>query len=92
MNALVARLRGLIRPASCPVPTPACPAAQRRRRLLRLWLPLVMFAVPTLVIAYGFVIPGSCIAGFNGLSFGFATTVLGACLTYAAGIRAALRG
>jgi len=52
-------------------------------------LPLVMFAVPTVVIAYGFVIPSSCIAGFNRLSFGFATTVLGACLTYAAGIRAA---
>jgi len=50
-----------------------------------------MFAVPTVVVAYGFVIPGSCIAGFNGLSFGFATTVLGACLTYAAGIRAALK-
>jgi ABC-type Fe3+ transport system permease subunit len=91
MNALVNRLRGLIRPSSCPIPGLSCPAAQRRRRLVRLWLPLVMFAVPTVVIAYGFVIPGSCIAGFNGLSFGFATTVLGACLTYAAGIRAALK-
>jgi len=50
-----------------------------------------MFAVPTVVTAYGFVIPRSCIHGFNGLSFGFATTVLGACLTYAAGIRAALK-
>jgi ABC-type Fe3+ transport system permease subunit len=91
MNALVNRLRVLIRPSSCPIPGPSCPAAQRRRRLVRLWLPLVMFAVPTVVIAYGFVIPGSCIAGFNRLSFGFATTVLGACLTYAAGIRAALK-
>ena len=91
MNALIDRLRGLIRPASCPIPTRSCPAADRRRRLLRLWLPLVMFAVPTAVIAYGFVIPGSCIAGFNGLTFGFATTVLGACMAYAAGIRAAVK-
>jgi len=89
MNALVARVRGLFRPASCPVPTASCPASLRRRRLLRLWLPLVMFAVPTVITAYGFVIPRSCIHGFNGLTFGFAATVLGACLTYAAGIRAA---
>jgi ABC-type Fe3+ transport system permease subunit len=86
------RIRSAIRPASCPVPGRVCPAAQRRRRLLRLWLPLVMFAVPTVVVAYGFVIPGSCIAGVNALNFGFATTVLGACLSYAAGVRAALRG
>ena len=92
MRALINRLRDVIRPASCPVPSAVCPAAERRRRLLRIWMPLVMFAVPTVVIAYGFVIPGSCIAGFNGLSFGFATTVLGACLSYAAGIRAALKG
>ena len=92
MRALIERVRGLVRPASCPVPAAACPATQRRRRLIRLWLPLVMFAVPTVVIAYAFVIPGSCIAGFNGLSFGFATTVLGACLSYAAGIRTALKG
>ena len=32
------------------------------------------------------------IAGFNGLTFGFASTVLGACLAYAAGIRAARKG
>jgi hypothetical protein len=55
-------------------------------------MPLILFAVPTVVIAYGFVIPGSCIAGFNGLTFGFATTVLGACTAYAAGIRAARKG
>lgn len=92
MNALIDRLRTLIRPASCPLPAKGCPAADRRRRLLRLWMPLALFAVPTVVIAYGFVIPGSCISGFNGLTFGFATTVLSACLTYAAGIRAARKG
>jgi ABC-type Fe3+ transport system permease subunit len=91
MRALFERVRGMVRPASCPVPAAPCPAAQRRRRLLRLWLPLVTFAVPTVVIAYGFVIPGSCIHGFNELTFGFATTVLGACISYVAGVRAALR-
>jgi ABC-type Fe3+ transport system permease subunit len=59
---------------------------------LRHWLPLVGFVVPTLVIGYGFVIPRSCIAGVNQLSIGFGTTVLGACITYVVGVRAALAG
>lgn len=57
---------------------------------LRLFLPLVGFLVPTLVIGYGFVIPRSCIAGVNELTIGFATTVLGACATYVVGVRLAL--
>jgi ABC-type Fe3+ transport system permease subunit len=57
---------------------------------LRLFLPLVGFVVPTLVIGYGFVIPRSCIAGVNELTIGFATTVLGACVTYVVGLRVAL--
>ena len=91
MKALFERVRGIVRPASCPVPAVPCPAAEKRRRVLRIWLPLVMFAVPTVVIAYGVVIPGSCIHGFNGLTFGFATTIMGACMSYVAGVRAALR-
>jgi hypothetical protein len=58
---------------------------------LRLLLPLLGFVVPTVIIGYGFVIPRSCIAGVNELTIGFATTILGACLTYVAGVRAALR-
>ena len=54
---------------------------------LRYLSPLIGFVVPTLVIGYGFVIPRSCIAGLNELTIGFATTVLGAVLTYAMGIR-----
>jgi len=54
-------------------------------------MPLVSFVVPTVVIGYGFVIPKSCIHGLNGLSFGFGSTVFGACMTYVFGIRAALR-
>jgi hypothetical protein len=53
--------------------------------------PLLGFVVPTLVIGFGFVIPRSCIAGVNELTVGFATTVLGACITYLLGIRAVLR-
>ncbi|MEW5980461.1 MAG: hypothetical protein AB1898_32135 [Acidobacteriota bacterium] len=58
---------------------------------LRYLYPLLGFVLPTLVIGYGFVIPRGCIAGINEQSIGFATTLLGACLTYLAGIRAALR-
>lgn len=58
---------------------------------VRHYLPLLGFVVPTVVIGYGVVIPRSCIAGINQLTVGFATTILGACLTYAAGIRSALR-
>lgn len=59
-------------------------------KLHLLW-PLIGFVVPTVVIGYGVVIPRSCIAGVNELTVGFASTVAGACLTYAAGVRLALR-
>jgi ABC-type Fe3+ transport system permease subunit len=58
---------------------------------LRHWIPLLGFVLPTIVIGYGFVIPRSCIAGVNELTIGFATTVVGACLTYWMGVRAVLR-
>jgi ABC-type Fe3+ transport system permease subunit len=63
-----------------------------RKTPLRLahFAPLAGFVVPTVVIGYGFVIPRSCIAGWNELTIGFAATVLGACLTYWAGVRLAL--
>jgi hypothetical protein len=54
-------------------------------------LPLVGFVVPTAVIGYGVVIPRSCIAGVNDLTVGFASTIVGACVTYVLGLRAALR-
>jgi hypothetical protein len=57
----------------------------------RLYLPLVGFVVPTIAIGYGVVIPRSCIAGVNDLTLGFGATVLGACVTYVLGLRAALR-
>ena len=53
----------------------------------RHFAPLAGFVLPTVVIGYGVVIPRSCIAGWNELTLGFATTVVGACLTYWAGLR-----
>jgi len=90
MRTPIDLLRGLAGRDACPVPT-VCAASLRRKRLMRLCMPLVGFVVPTVVVAYGFVIPASCIHGFNGLSFGFATTILGACMTYVLGVRAALK-
>lgn len=55
---------------------------------LRYFYPLVGFVIPTLAIGFGFVIPRSCIAGFNELTLGFATTVAAACATYFFGVRA----
>jgi hypothetical protein len=63
----------------------------RARPSLRPFVPLVGFVLPTVVIGYGVVIPRSCIAGLNELTVGFGATVVGACLTYAAGVRLAAR-
>jgi hypothetical protein len=57
----------------------------------RYLVPLLTFVVPTVAIAYGVVIPNSPIAGFNQLTIGFGTTVLGACLTYLAGIQMVIK-
>ena len=63
----------------------------RRNLKLRLLAPLAGFVLPTVVIGYGVVIPRSCIAGWNELTVGFGATVVGACLTYIAGLRLAAR-
>jgi hypothetical protein len=62
-----------------------------RSMKLRYFYPLIGFVLPTLIIGYGLVIPRSCIAGLNDLTLGFATTVLGACLTYWFGLQTAVR-
>ena len=56
------------------------------------YLPLAGHIVPTLVIAYGWVIPRSCIAGWNALTAGFGLSLAGTCIAYAIGERAAWRG
>ena len=57
----------------------------------RRYLPLLGFVLPSVFIGYGFVIRSSCIRGVNELSIGFGTTILGAILTYVAGVRSASR-
>jgi ABC-type Fe3+ transport system permease subunit len=57
----------------------------------RHFAPLAGFVVPTVVIGYGFVIPGSCIAGVNELTLGFASAIAGACVSYWLGLRALAR-
>ena len=58
---------------------------------IRLYLPLAIFILSTSIIGFGFVIPHSAIAGFNSLTLGFASTILGAGLTYFTGMQMALR-
>jgi hypothetical protein len=57
----------------------------------RYFLPLFGFVLPTIVIGFGLVIPRSCIAGVNELTGGFGSSILGACLTYWAGVRTVYR-
>lgn len=53
--------------------------------------PLFAFALPTLLMGYGVVIPNSPIAGINFLTIGFGTTILGACFAYLAGIQIVIK-
>ena len=59
---------------------------------LRHFIPLAAHVVPTLAIGFGYVIPGSCIAGVNALTIGFAVSVLSTCVTYWVGVRLTVRG
>jgi hypothetical protein len=63
----------------------------RRPLRPRHFVPLIGFVVPSLVIGYGFVLPNSCAPGINDLSIGFAASLIGAVVTYVAGIFVALR-
>jgi ABC-type Fe3+ transport system permease subunit len=60
------------------------------RNLVRPYLPLLGHVIPTLVIAYGWVIPRSCIAGWNTLSVGFGLSVISTVAAYVLGQRAAV--
>ena len=62
-----------------------------RRLTFRDVIPLVGFIVPTIVTAYGSVMPRHGITGLNELTVGFASTVFGASLAYMIGLRAAIR-
>jgi hypothetical protein len=62
----------------------------RRLRLAHL-VPLLGFIIPSLVIGYGFVLPRAGFGGVNELTIGFATTLIGASITYVVGVYMALR-
>ncbi len=57
----------------------------------RSFLPLAGHVVPTVVLGYGVVIPGSCIAGINVATIGFGLSIVGACVAYVAGVAVATR-
>ena len=58
---------------------------------LSYFYPLIGHVVITLGIGFGYVIPGSCIAGLTALTFGFVLSVVAACAAYWLGIRIAVR-
>jgi len=54
---------------------------------LQYLVPLAAHVVPTVVIGFGYVIPGSCIAGVNELTIGFAASVASTVVAYWIGVR-----
>ena len=58
---------------------------------LRYVIPLAAHVVPTVVIGFGYIIPGSCIAGINELTVGFAASIVSAGIAYWVGVRVAVR-
>jgi hypothetical protein len=58
---------------------------------VRYFYPLAGHVIVTLGIGFGYVIPGTCVAGMNDLSVGFVASVAGTCLAYWAGVLLAVR-
>ena len=57
---------------------------------LKYFLPLLGHVVPTTVIGFAVVIPDSCIYGLNALTVGFGGSIVGTCISYWFGVRAAV--
>jgi hypothetical protein len=55
------------------------------------YVPLAGHVIPTLVIGFGFVIPGSPIEGVNTYTIGFLSAILGFIPAYVAGVAIAKR-
>jgi hypothetical protein len=81
-------LERLFGPRSCPLPDPQRRSACARPRH---FLPLAGYLVPSAIIAYGFVLPSAGHSGVNALSLGFASSLVGAAVTYVIGVFIALR-
>jgi len=58
---------------------------------LRYFKPLAAHIVATVAIGFGLVIPGSCIAGLNALTVGFAASIVSTCVAYWVGMRMLLQ-
>lgn len=56
----------------------------------RYFVPLLGHVLATSIVGFAFVIPGSCIAGINDLTVGFAASILGTCVSYWFGVRTVL--
>jgi hypothetical protein len=55
------------------------------------FVPLAGFLVPSVAIGYGIVLPRAGLSGINELTIGYASTLVGAAITYVVGILVALR-
>ena len=71
----------LFRRTSCPLPGQPSTCLRPRH-----FVPLAGFLVPSAVIAYGFVLPRAGFSGVNELSIGFASSLVGAAVTYVIGV------
>jgi len=69
----------------------ACTIRNRVRPSARHFYPLLLFVVPTLVMGYGVVLPRNGITGFNEITMGFASALIGACFAYISGVRSVSR-
>jgi hypothetical protein len=69
----------------------ACTVRNRVRPSARHFYPLLLFVVPTLVMGYGVVLPRNGITGFNEITLGFASALVGACFAYISGVRSVFR-
>ena len=61
------------------------------RNLGLLTLVLLGHLIPTIIIGFGFVIPGSCIAGINQYTLGFISSIVGYIPTFYCGVYLARR-
>jgi hypothetical protein len=78
----------VFRRTSCPLPDPGQASKCIRPRH---FVPVVGFLIPSTVIAYGFVLPRAGLSGVNELSVGFASSLIGATVTYVIGVSMARR-
>ena len=63
----------------------------RAKNFVLLTLVLLSHIVPTVVIGFGFVIPGSCIDGINEYTLGFVSSIVGYIPTFYFGVYLARR-